>query len=308
MNTLVLFNEWRAEYLQRRYLQHDSSEQLDQRQADLIHNILTIDAAGRPIVNGDEQFRRLLAHVHAEMSLRSIPIPVDYKQKSYVQYKRAAELWANLALQDEPYLLKFGNVNWMIPMLRFGSILITNATRYDDPSLNPAIKDCEVEFTDELYDAVIEIPPNSVRASNGKSTRIKTIGNVKRVAECTTDYYVACFGMRYDYRLFDDFSRDGKQPYNACLVIREPDRFVARMKECGERELPQWDFAVSPVTYRDPHHPSPGFLDVFFTKHFCYAYQQECRMLWIPPSPHERLEPVEFKLGSLEDYCQLLVL
>jgi hypothetical protein len=92
---------------------------------------------------------------------------------------------ADVALQDGAYLLKFGNTNWMIPMHKFGSIRITNAKWYDDPSLNPAIKDREVEFTEELYDAIIEVPPTSVYAVNGKSTRIETIGNVKRVANRT---------------------------------------------------------------------------------------------------------------------------
>src|ERR1035438_8418849 len=50
-----------------------------------------------------------------------------------------------------------------------------------------------------------------------------------------------------------------------------------RMRECGKIKLPGWDFDESPVTYRDPHHPvrGPGPADVFFTKHFRYAWQRE---------------------------------
>jgi hypothetical protein len=308
MNKVVLFNEWSAEYPQRRYLERDSTEQLDQRQADLIDNILTIGADGCRIVNADEQFRRLLAHVHTELALRKLPVPVDYKQRTYVHCKRAAELWKDVALQDGTYLLKFGNAKWMIPMLRHGSIRVTNAKWYDDPSLNPAVRDRELEFTEELYDATIEVPPNSIYAVNGQSTKIETIGNVRRVAQCTTDFYIACFGIRYDYRLFDDFSREGKDTYNACLVIPDPQRFIHQMRQCGERELPGWEFAFFACAYRDPHHPRRGYRDVFFTKHFRYAYQREFRMVWTPPSPQERLEPVMFNLGSLENYCRLLVL
>lgn len=308
MIKLVLFNEWRVEYPRRRYLEHDSAEQLNQRQSDLMDNILTIGADGSPIVNANEQFRRLLAHVHAELSLRNMPVPVDYRQKTYVHCKRAAELWTAVALQDGTYLLKFGAAKWMDSLLTRGLFRVTNAKWYDDSSLNPAIRDREIEFTEEMYGATVELPENSRHAIHGQSRRIEIIGNVRRVAESITDFYIACFGMKYDYRLFDDFSREGKQSYDACLVIPEPKRFIEQVRRCGERELPGWEFAVSEVSYRDPHHPCSGIRDVFFTKHFRYAYQREFRMAWIPPRPHESLEPVEFELGSLEHYCRLLIL
>ena len=116
--------------------------------------------------------------------------------------------------------------------------------------------------------------------------------------------------MKYDYRLFDDFSRGGQEPYDSCLVIRNPQAFIDRMRECGETKLPGWDFNESPVTYRDPHHPvrGPGPVDVFFTKHFRYAWQREFRMAWLPPNAGDRLESVEFELGPLGDYCELLSL
>jgi hypothetical protein len=33
--------------------------------------------------------------------------------------------------------------------------------------------------------------------------------------------------MKYDYRLFDDFSRGSQEPYDSCLVIRNPQAFIA---------------------------------------------------------------------------------
>lgn len=310
MQKLQLFNEWKQEYLQRRYLQYDSAEQLYQRQADLTDNILGIGADGSGIIDEGEQFRRLLAHIHAEFELRNMRVPTGFRQKTYFHGERAAELWSKVQLLENTYLLKFGNSEYMIPMFEHGQIRVGNAKSFDDPSLNPAIRDCEVKFTEEWYGTTLEVPRGNLYAADGQNTCIETIGNVKRVAECSTDYYIACFVMKYDYRLFDDFSRGNKTSYDACLVIRQPQRFINRMRECGERELPGWDFYESPVAYRDPHHPIPyaDSLDVFFTKHFRYAYQREFRMAWIPPMSDAKLESLEFVLGPLCDHCELLLL
>lgn len=304
MAKLKLFNEWREEYLQRRYLQHDSPEELLQRQTDLVDNILTIGADGSGIVDEGEQFRRWLAHLYAEFELRNMPLPEAVTQKPYSCHKRAAELWGR-RLPENSYLLKFGNSTHIIPMFECGRIRIGSAKGYDNPRLNPAIRDCEVRFNEECYGMTVEALPGTVYSANGQRTPMKTIGNVRRVTECSTDYYIACFGMKYDCRLFDDFSRGSKEPYNACLVIRKPQWFIDRMRQCGERELPGWEFCESPVTYRDPHHPIPhsSLVNVFFTKHFRYAYQREFRMAWIPPSAHDKLEPVDFVLGPLVDHC-----
>jgi hypothetical protein len=309
MQNLQLFNEWREEYLQRTYLRHDSEEQLIQRQADLMDNILTIDAGGGLIIDEGEQFRRLLAHVHAEFEFRNVRIPGDFMQRTYSHHARAAELWGR-GLPENRYLLKFGSFKHMDPLFKQGRIRIANAKNYDDPSLNPAIRDCEVMFTEECYGTTVDAPPNSPYAVNGQSTRMDIIGNVRRVAKSSTDYYVACFGMRYDYRLFDDFSRGSPKPYDSCLVIPTPQAFIDRMRECGKIKLPGWDLYESPVTYRDPHHPvrGPRPVDVVFTKHFRYAWQREYRLAWLPPNARDKLEPVEFVLGPLDKCCRFLTL
>jgi hypothetical protein len=302
----MLLNEWQDEYVQRRYLEHDSLEQLNQRQSDVEDNILTIGADGRPVIDRGEYFRRLLAHVHTEFKLRNIAVPTEIRQKSYRYHKRAAELWAGVALEHGTYLLKFGNNEHLLPMLREGKIRIGNAKMYDDPSLNSAIADRETEFVNELYGATIGIPPGHPYSRNGKTTQVEPIGNVHRIAECTTDYHIAGFCLRYDFRLFDDFSRGNKKPYDSCLVIRNPRKFIDRMQTCGGGELPGWMLHLLPVTYRDPYNPEQGSIDVFFTKHFRYAYQKEFRMIWLPPSPHDKLEPINFVLGPMDEYCTLL--
>jgi hypothetical protein len=305
---LILFNEWTDEYNKRRYLEHASAEELHRRAEDLVENIITIGALGEAIVYQGEDFRRLLGHVYAEFGLRNMPIPSEVKQQPYKHHTQAARLWTSLGLRQGSYLLKFGNSEYMVPMLQTGRIRVSNAKRFDTLLLNEAIRDCEVKFEEECYGMQVELPSNSRHNQTGKSLPLPTIGNVRRIASCDTDYYIACFGLKYDLRLFDDFSRGSEKPYDACLVITKPLEFINQMRECGERRLPGWDFAALPITYRDPYDPSPESLDIFFIKHFRYAYQKEFRLAWTPPKPKEKLESVEFVLGPLKDYCKLLVL
>lgn len=301
---VVLYHEWLDEYHRRRYLQHASTEELAQRQADLFVNIVTIGADGQPVVYDGEPLRRLLAHVQAEFQLRGLPFDDSFTQGPYRYHKRAAELWQSERQAEGSYLLKFGNVGWMTQTLEEGLIRVGNAKGYDSSSLGPAIQDCEVEFTEECFGMTAE----AVR--NGAKIPLETIGNIRRVSECVTDFYIASFGLKYDYRLFDDFSRENKHHYDACLVIRHPEEFLSRMREEGDRKLPGWGFCALPVSYRDPYHRTPdrNGIDVFFTKHFRYTYQREFRMVWIPPAAQDNLTPVIFKLGSLCDCSRLLTL
>jgi hypothetical protein len=308
MDTVMLFTEWQEEYAQRRYLKHDSIEQLNQRQKDLEINILTIGADGSAVIDVGEDFRRRLAHVHTEFKLRNLPIPTEIRQAPYRYFKRAAELWAGVTLEPGTYLLKFGNHEHLLPMLKNGKIRVGNAKMYDDPSLNSAIADRETEFVNELYGATIGIPLGKPYARTEGITQVEPIGNVRRIAKCNTDYHIASFCLKYDFRLFDDFSRESEKPYDSCLVIRDPHEFINRMRTCGESKLSGWSLHAQPVVYSDPYQPERGPVDVFFTKHFRYAYQEEFRMVWIPPSPQDKLEPINFVLGPMTEYCTLLTL
>jgi hypothetical protein len=101
----------------------------------------------------------------------------------------------------------------------------------------------------------------------------------------------------------DDFDGD------ACLIIRDEDEFARRMLKAFYLVNPHWQGTFKNVDHIDPCAPkSPP--DVYFTKHFRYAYQEEKRFVWIPPRPLSISEfpPVTINLGPLSDICDLLVL
>jgi hypothetical protein len=67
-------------------------------------------------------------------------------------------------------------------------------------------------------------------------------------------------------------------------------------------------FYIDHVAYHDPFKPVKD-VDVLYTKHFRYSYQSEFRMTWErDESGASLLQPIYLELGSLTDYCTLLVL
>lgn len=127
------------------------------------------------------------------------------------------------------------------------------------------------------------------------------IGNVKSTIQSRSDYYISCFSSSYEYRLYDDFEAEG------CVVIKDIVRFTNSVKARMEEILPGWRFSFGAVNYQDPYHPIPK-LNIFFCKHFRYAYQREFRFVWDPPIKHKSLKPIFLELGPLKDYCELLSL
>jgi hypothetical protein len=277
-------------------------EQLQQRQEDVMRNGYFIARNGRMYPKGgNSKWIEHLTHILVEADLRKITLPMP----GFTIYKsavRAAELWDKMQLENGTYLLRFGKSDYMPAMHREGKIRISSAARYDDSSLNPAIRDDELEFTEESIGAKIHVPPSGdSTAPIGQWMTGSIIGTLKHKVSCNSEYYVACFGEQYDYRLFDDFV------YDSCLVIRDPERFIDTIQQRSEAYLPGFQFCSLPVSYRDPFFPT-GDNDVPFSKHFRYAYQHEFRIVWEPLTPMRKLPAVNLELGPLTDYCDLLVL
>jgi hypothetical protein len=251
---------------------------------------------------GNSKGIECLTHIMIEAQLRNVTLTMP-PFTFYKHAPRAAELWDSLRLENGTYLLKFGRSDYMPAMHREGKIRISSATTYDDSSLNPSIRDDELEFTEESIGAKIHVPPSGDHTAPIEQwITAPIISTLKYRMRCKSEYYVACFGKRYAYRIFDDFA-----PYDACLVIRDPGRFIDTIQQCSKTCLPGFQFCSLPVTYRDPFFPTHDD-DVPFSKHFRYAYQHEFRIVWEPFTPMQKLPVVNLELGPLTDYCDLLTL
>lgn len=187
-----------------------------------------------------------------------------------------------------------------MPLLEKGALRIAAAAMYDDPSLSPAVRDTELEIS------VNELPTEvRLMVYDGKTGKAKgplqPRGNITMTAKARSNFYVYCLGGDFSLRMFGDFDAD------ACLIINDPGRFVETTQRKFDCLVPGWDSLASNVSYLDAFAPA-GNLDVHFSKHFRYAYQNEYRIVWLPQETETVLESVFLELGNLEDYCELITL
>jgi len=295
---------WRQEYRAYRYLEFATPEDLRQRMIDLSENVYIVDRRGRLSMKSDiPEWLRLITHIQEEIGIRSIGLQVPFVPP-YRKVGRAAELWDPLNLRYGSYLLKFGKREHVHSLFTKGLIRLAPAETYNDPKLSYAIADDERRFIQESIGGSIGIPPNGdLRIPQEKWINAPILGTLKTIQNYTGQAYMACFARRYDYRLFEDFE------YDACMVIRDPLRFLKKMKDVAESLPPGFQFYFDNVQYRDPFQPKRDN-DVLYTKHFKYAYQDEFRVTWdrAPVDGELPLQPIFLELGPLTEYCDYLVL
>jgi hypothetical protein len=293
---------WRFQYRELRYLKFATADEIQERHDDIIRNAYFVARDGRLYSKGNyTRWMQLLAHILEEAALRKIEL-VREKIAPYRSALRAAELWDALDLQRGTYLLKFGKSEFMTPLYEKGLLQVSPASTYLDDKFNRAIRDDERKFVQESLGATVQFPPGrGYSIPREQWLSVPVVGTLKQITAYESECYMACFSMRYEYRLFDEFG------YDACLVIRTPLRFLDMIKARSATVLPEWQFSAGRVFYRDPFYPSPS-QDVLFSKHFRFAYEQEFRLVWEPPSKQESIKPILLELGALSGDCDLLVL
>lgn len=189
-------------------------------------------------------------------------------------------------------LFKLGKREHMKPFFERGKLRISPASSYSDPSLNHAVRDDELEF-DRMMPGE-EVTFTFMDKEAGELRTTKPIGDVTQTTSLATDFYVCCMTHSLSYRLFDDFEAD------ACVVIRDPKSFWARLHKAVEARLSGWLDWHQDVQYIDPYLHKEKEINLIFAKHFRHWYQQEYRFAWIPEQVGEtELKPFNIELGSL---------
>jgi hypothetical protein len=194
---------------------------------------------------------------------------------------------------------KFGKREHIADALN-GALRIAPASSFDDPSLNPAQIDKELEHT--------TITPNEHlmfklygRDAEGNEVELRVQKKEFFRYMMVPDFYVWCCGLGYDARLFHEFQAE------AVLVIRCKDAFRARLSAAVARVLPEGSMTDGPLRYYDPYTIRREQLVPIFSKHFRYLYQNEYRFAWTVPKG-EPLNPIFVELGPLHDIAEFLEL
>ena len=300
---------WRRQYRGRRYLKDVRREELAERLRDVMRNIATLNKDGRigvkPIDEMTDYWWSRFAHIHEEFLLRGEGPPdgfLDFTvvpKPTYPDPPPAAKATKSYT-PPSSFLIKYGRREHILPMVDAGRIRIAPASYYGDPSLNHAIHDDEMSFS-------YVIPKDEVKSltvknnETGEEHVLNLASNLKLGWRASTDYYVYCLSGSLALRHFDDFD------YDAGLLLKEPDSFLNRLSVAVKTQLPGWRVYTDRVTYRDPFDNPETKLDVYFSKSFKFAYQDEYRVVWLPPAKLETpLQPIFVELGSLRDEADLI--
>jgi hypothetical protein len=303
---------WRQDYRGRRDLDHLGPKRLSERYADIINNLTVLDERKKISVGRIEDpevlaWMILSTEVLEECALRkySYPGPIsiaEYRDRLTdlsTPVLDVDEVLTRRSLAGKPYLLKFGQHQWLKPTLEVGSFRVSPASFYDRPELNHATRD------KELVRTMIPNPRDSRVRAFLDSRKVK-VPDGKRpdtiAIQSLTDYYMASFSNVYGRRLFGDFRA------NACLVIFDPKMFLDRLIEALRPRLPGWRCWVAPVKYFDVVRGDPAEIqsDLAFFKPLCHAYQKEVRLVCLPPEPGMNLETIDLELGCLDDCAELV--
>lgn len=309
-----LFMRWYEEYRERRYLVDAPDEEVIQRALDLMTNALSLTPNGKIGMEVLETpqaafVMRLYSHALEECRLRTGDYLGLFKKYGVRKFgaprATAPDLPASadiIRISGEKTklrrLFKFGKRKWMHEMLNHGTLRVSPASAYDDPSLAPAIADNEL-----AYDLVTEAFDDDIMFLHPYQTRLADVFGSPRSARhrltLTTNYYVWCasFGLRL--RMFDDFDAE------SVLVIRDAGEFTRRLVSAIRNPLHGWTLTPCAVHYFDPYHPSRETRNVFACKHFKYLYQEEFRYVLMPPAPVSSLEPLTIQLGPLGDIAEV---
>jgi len=304
---------WRQQYRTQRYMNHLNYNELQQRAKDIIGNYLVLSNKGKisllELCNNGGYWIELFTHILEEFQLRFGPYPAGFP-KDFMQKVRVPNLKHPLTakaikaikkhkLQSCSYLFKYGQYSHLSDALKHGKIRISPASSVNDPTLNLAINDNELQLTIQPNPSNIRL---TLKPKNGQTKELKNIHKFTFTEHSKTDYYFYCLSSFLSPQLFLDFG------YNACLCIKDPKRFLKSILSNFKNSFPQWQNRNTQVSYIDPLKTPINNIDVFFSKHFRYAYQKEYRIVWLPPAPIKQLDYIFVEMENLGEYCELISL
>lgn len=305
---------WRRQYRNHRYCRHLTQLELNQRFRDVFVNMLRLtDKAkiGLPAMDAEGvRWMETWTHVLEEMALRHGPAPNGFTPDilhnepvpDFVGElgRKCAHVLSERGLQPNQVFIKYGKPGHMTALFKRGEIRVQCASYYGDAAHNGAVRDDELSLALSLPLSRVEI--------------LKIVANPEDVPEeCIEqrmdlnyrhdrDYWLFCVTRSIEPRLFVDFNA------SACVIIRDAEEFKRRLKQVTASAFSGTTYSDGDATYVDPLQPNSTKINIPFSKHFRYAYQEEFRFVWQPSERFDKLTYVDLTIGPLGDIAELVLL
>jgi hypothetical protein len=241
---------WEFEYSISRHLMNLSDTALECRYRSICKNISFLVSASRDEIPIQASFHstwwwlRKRTHLIAEYALRKIRPPL-FEAPSRVGDSIPIPFW-QARPHDYKTLIRYGEAQWLVPLVERGHIRFTPASSYKNEELGPARYDDELnQSTFSRGDRVTVTMPNGKRAP--------LIGDFKTTVKMRADMYVHCVGSEFDARLFAEFPDFLGRPANAYCVIWDVEEFYRRIlvgAQCSSQDGPftTYQFHISTPT------------------------------------------------------------
>lgn len=198
-----------------------------------------------------------------------------------------------------PMLARFGERAHLELSHSQGVFRLSPASAYSDTHLGSARFDTELVAVEEMDIKRAKI--SVVDPDTGEETPLTALRATQR-SRAETDALLLCFSGRVSPRHFQDFAAQ------ACLVIHDLKEFMVRVRAATTRELPGWSIWSGDIQYYDPFSRKASFSVPLYCKTIGYAYQQEYRLMWIPPVACEQVDVRMLSIRSIEDISELVTL
>jgi hypothetical protein len=249
-------------------------------------------------------------HALEEMVLRHGPYPRGFTREilhsepfpdfASELARKAARVLASHSLKPGDVFIKYGKPEHLFSLVEQGRMRVQCASYYSSPDHNGAVRDDELSLALSLSltrEDILKIVVNPGDVPDGPITQRMDLSY-----RSDRDYWLFCLTRSVEPRLFVDFDA------TACVIIKDPEAFKSRLQSHTAISFPNTVYHDGDAVYIDPLLPISAKIDIPFSKHFRYAYQEEFRFVWRPTEPVEKLQHVDLDIGSLKDIAELVVL
>lgn len=206
-------------------------------------------------------------------------------------YKYTKAIFAKSMISGEFYINTFENLrNYEETHSGIGDKEEGTKTTYAD----------KVNFHTSQSDTFDEIPDFAKKWIDAPGCKIVNGTFIQKTRE---NFYVFSCSKTYNREIMK------KLGYDSCIQISEPNIFFREITNTmQDLNLTEGDFFSGECNYQAPrkeHYKKPSNIHPAIIKPERYAYQQEVRVIWIPPTP--LIEPKKITTEEARKYIKIIV-
>lgn len=303
------YEVWEHHYFSDPYLTGAPDERLWERFRDIFVNVTELNSNGKisPLpIEQDSSFIQKFTHIQQEFGGRGgVPVDViENARKPILRYFEngdpiALRMFDGYAAPQSPFVVKYGKLEFLEEMLKYGRMRISPASFYNQDSFSDAVKDDEV--TRNFFIPTYRDRLKGEFHFDFEGHRMEYGDDDIVMPMVMPDYFLISLCDHIYYRMPTDFDA------NAALIIKNPELFGRHVMSQFLARWPGWLPMFRPVTYYDPYRDYGKVRVPELSKHFGYSYQREVRLAFTARDYNQpQLEPEFLTIGPMTEYAELV--